>query len=195
MEKKVQSPLKKFVVEKGGNPRGKAISKDDIKQALRDIAEWFKGHAKNYFKTLSGTKGANEEEIKKLEAEIGMKLPISLQALLSVYNGNLQILDTYLTIPINEISALTLALKKDPKWKASLIPFAKNTEEDYLCMEASGGSDGGIFTWSKEEGLSEQTAVSIGAYLESIRDMLLLCLLYTSPSPRDLSTSRMPSSA
>ena len=24
---------------------------------------------------------------------------------------------------------------------------------------------------------------------------LLLCLLYTSPSPRDLSTSRMPSSA
>ena len=25
--------------------------------------------------------------------------------------------------------------------------------------------------------------------------MLLICLLYTSPSPRDLSTSRMPSSA
>ena len=27
------------------------------------------------------------------------------------------------------------------------------------------------------------------------RDVLYLCLLYTSPSPRDLSTSRMPSSA
>jgi len=27
------------------------------------------------------------------------------------------------------------------------------------------------------------------------RDLLLVCLLYTSPSPRDLSTSRMPSSA
>ena len=26
-------------------------------------------------------------------------------------------------------------------------------------------------------------------------DMYYLCLLYTSPSPRDLSTSRMPSSA
>ena len=26
-------------------------------------------------------------------------------------------------------------------------------------------------------------------------DLLLVCLLYTSPSPRDLSTSRMPSSA
>ena len=29
----------------------------------------------------------------------------------------------------------------------------------------------------------------------SINDDLYICLLYTSPSPRDLSTSRMPSSA
>ena len=28
-----------------------------------------------------------------------------------------------------------------------------------------------------------------------VADLLRLCLLYTSPSPRDLSTSRMPSSA
>ena len=31
-------------------------------------------------------------------------------------------------------------------------------------------------------------------FLEKL-DQLLPCLLYTSPSPRDLSTSRMPSSA
>ena len=30
---------------------------------------------------------------------------------------------------------------------------------------------------------------------EDVVDLLLTCLLYTSPSPRDLSTSRMPSSA
>ena len=37
----------------------------------------------------------------------------------------------------------------------------------------------------------------IAADLEipEFRDQLLSCLLYTSPSPRDLSTSRMPSSA
>ena len=29
----------------------------------------------------------------------------------------------------------------------------------------------------------------------SMTDLTTLCLLYTSPSPRDLSTSRMPSSA
>ena len=31
--------------------------------------------------------------------------------------------------------------------------------------------------------------------LDEFRDLLDACLLYTSPSPRDLSTSRMPSSA
>ena len=30
---------------------------------------------------------------------------------------------------------------------------------------------------------------------DAIRVVVLTCLLYTSPSPRDLSTSRMPSSA
>ena len=35
---------------------------------------------------------------------------------------------------------------------------------------------------------------SIG-YSTLILDVLKACLLYTSPSPRDLSTSRMPSSA
>ena len=32
-------------------------------------------------------------------------------------------------------------------------------------------------------------------YEREITAMMKLCLLYTSPSPRDLSTSRMPSSA
>ena len=40
--------------------------------------------------------------------------------------------------------------------------------------------------------LHEQAAL---ANLEVMADKLLPCLLYTSPSPRDLSTSRMPSSA
>ena len=35
---------------------------------------------------------------------------------------------------------------------------------------------------------------SFGRFLEH-SDYFKLCLLYTSPSPRDLSTSRMPSSA
>ena len=32
-------------------------------------------------------------------------------------------------------------------------------------------------------------------HVKSLADNVMICLLYTSPSPRDLSTSRMPSSA
>ena len=37
--------------------------------------------------------------------------------------------------------------------------------------------------------------VSFSIYLQDITGQIFTCLLYTSPSPRDLSTSRMPSSA
>ena len=40
----------------------------------------------------------------------------------------------------------------------------------------------------------DQLKVRLGK-LEKIRELGTDCLLYTSPSPRDLSTSRMPSSA
>ena len=39
------------------------------------------------------------------------------------------------------------------------------------------------------------TQISIPLVVLHIIDNALVCLLYTSPSPRDLSTSRMPSSA
>ena len=48
-------------------------------------------------------------------------------------------------------------------------------------------------------GVSEQEASGIlTANLQSVQGLIAqrtACLLYTSPSPRDLSTSRMPSSA
>ena len=37
--------------------------------------------------------------------------------------------------------------------------------------------------------------IAVGMDGRTSSDMLRSCLLYTSPSPRDLSTSRMPSSA
>ena len=44
--------------------------------------------------------------------------------------------------------------------------------------------------------LSLEEKKTVGAQINSLRDSVdSLCLLYTSPSPRDLSTSRMPSSA
>ena len=45
------------------------------------------------------------------------------------------------------------------------------------------------------QGFGQYLDLSIGENLEFFADLHGLCLLYTSPSPRDLSTSRMPSSA
>ena len=51
---------------------------------------------------------------------------------------------------------------------------------------------------------TREAAFDLGVFPKAARDMVadgwpeglsLVCLLYTSPSPRDLSTSRMPSSA
>ena len=41
----------------------------------------------------------------------------------------------------------------------------------------------------------EAIAALIDTYGVNVADIKVTCLLYTSPSPRDLSTSRMPSSA
>ena len=44
-------------------------------------------------------------------------------------------------------------------------------------------------------GLAEKVITEFGGEVPSTIEELITCLLYTSPSPRDLSTSRMPSSA
>ena len=52
---------------------------------------------------------------------------------------------------------------------------------------------GGISPMSRRYGLAIDNIESIKGYLGN--GNFISCLLYTSPSPRDLSTSRMPSSA
>ena len=42
---------------------------------------------------------------------------------------------------------------------------------------------------------AENRDVPLGEGISLVRDMFVACLLYTSPSPRDRSVSRMPSSA
>ena len=46
-----------------------------------------------------------------------------------------------------------------------------------------------------EQKYKKKFKINFGTMLEVVRACLTSCLLYTSPSPRDLSTSRMPSSA
>ena len=48
---------------------------------------------------------------------------------------------------------------------------------------------------NKDKGPLEAAKLSLKAINVKVGDGVNSCLLYTSPSPRDLSTSRMPSSA
>ena len=66
------------------------------------------------------------------------------------------------------------ALKAVPKLSADLIkdPYYRFLNKYFLFLQ-----------------------IPIGLSLYAIGHKLGVCLLYTSPSPRDLSTSRMPSSA
>ena len=42
---------------------------------------------------------------------------------------------------------------------------------------------------------TKEMDIFVSSFVKSIIDSLSICLLYTSPSPRDLDLSRMPSSA
>ena len=49
--------------------------------------------------------------------------------------------------------------------------------------------------YSRVEDSLEQRLAGVIAAKQKLAEQIDSCLLYTSPSPRDLSTSRMPSSA
>ena len=54
---------------------------------------------------------------------------------------------------------------------------------------------GWTFNEQKAQQLESHLRREMEELTEVLRNQWTLCLLYTSPSPRDLSTSRMPSSA
>ena len=65
------------------------------------------------------------------------------------------------------------------------------TKEEYIkLLNKSGGSDR-----IKEYAKKKNTKVNAKQLRDLKTKLFNNCLLYTSPSPRDLSTSRMPSSA
>ena len=66
------------------------------------------------------------------------------------------------------------------------------TEEQLLAQSADDYMNAGQLEFFKQRLLEKATSVRERI---AANQSLCICLLYTSPSPRDLSTSRMPSSA
>ena len=71
------------------------------------------------------------------------------------------------------------------------------TEEQKVGLALADNRTADLSEWDQEmlNRLGEQHDISLFFSQDDLDGILETCLLYTSPSPRDLSTSRMPSSA
>ena len=70
------------------------------------------------------------------------------------------------------------------------------TADGSISLEVIGGTGPYTYMWSNGATTSTVENLPFGTYSVKVTDANgCICLLYTSPSPRDLSTSRMPSSA
>ena len=67
-----------------------------------------------------------------------------------------------------------------------------NKKDIDLCYELDSNT---ISLWSKEQWANEFKKDDTKIFGLLIKNLVIGCLLYTSPSPRDMRRSRMPSSA
>ena len=78
----------------------------------------------------------------------------------------------------------------------NFIHAAKMSEyEKVEIYNVSNGERFSTYLIAAEAGSKTVSINGAAAHKASPEDIIIICLLYTSPSPRDLSTSRMPSSA
>ena len=110
--------------------------------------------------------------------EVGIKNELNKNSFYSNFVDRIDITHASEVINMSDSPSVALRHKKDSSMRIA-INLVKNGEAD-ACVSA--GNTGAL--------------MSIARFvLKTIKGVDRPCLLYTSPSPRDLSTSRMPSSA
>ena len=73
---------------------------------------------------------------------------------------------------------------------------ASATDRTLFSVNQNAASGGGSLAYNNNSGVFDYTPPDFSSYLTAEADTLsTVCLLYTSPSPRDRTRSRMPSSA
>ena len=116
-------------------------------------------------------------------------IPPYLTAMYSIHPGtNKDAYDVMRVVAIEEMLHLTLAANLMNAIGGTPDLTQKGFVPSYPTYLPNGETD-------FEVGLGKFSKKTIDTFLNIERPPLPVCLLYTSPSPRDLSTSRMPSSA
>ena len=72
--------------------------------------------------------------------------------------------------------------------------FHADEDDEYLTRVVIDTCARTFYMYSNEGGKRKIVCDSVDEFM-TVLELVRTCLLYTSPSPRDLSTSRMPSSA
>ena len=85
-------------------------------------------------------------------------------------------------------------IETTPPKVAVVTPTVKDVAI-YLTENASLEAVGQATVTSRVNGIIGEMLVGLDKPVNKTTQLFQICLLYTSPSPRDLSTSRMPSSA
>ena len=70
-----------------------------------------------------------------------------------------------------------------------------NQKDGKASVSVTGGSGKYTYAWDSGEKVAKAIALGAGTHTVIVTDENGCCLLYTSPSPRDRTRSRMPSSA
>lgn len=113
-----------FTVVQEGNRRGNNVSSDEIKQAVNDLSTWFSTNAKDLAKELATHKPVSESNFKKLKDGISLKIPTSLETVLSVHDGGLLLKDNYKLLSAEGILEADDLLKVSMYWNKGYIPIA-----------------------------------------------------------------------
>ena len=116
-----------------------AVSSEDIKQGILDMANFFNANAPDVADGLKNAKPASADELKKLKDVVKGPLPVSVEVLLSVYNGGFLLKDTYKSLSITQILEAIDLNQVNGYWKKNYIPLAQDEENNYLCVENENG--------------------------------------------------------
>ncbi len=103
------------------------------------MTHYFKENAKEVYEKLQGVKPATESDLKKLTEFIKGPLPLSLQVLLSTYNGSFLLKDNYQSLSVDQIFDAFEVNQVNGYWKKNYIPFASDDENNFLCLEYDNG--------------------------------------------------------
>ena len=91
-------------------------------------------------------------------------------------------------MPAYHLAQLNIAWMKAPLESPDMADFVANLERINALAEGSPG-----YVWRLQDEAGDATAIR--PFGDEVLVNMSLCLLYTSPSPRDATLSRMPSSA